>query len=224
MESCLAALRPGLLCLALLVASVRAQAQEATPLSASPFKPGQFSIAVTTGFPYAVNAQAAVGLVPRFDLTVIARAAWADVQRFGVEGRIRLTDPSSPRGFALKLGADSWAQRPPNGNLTWLNITGLQDVTFWANGVFSWTTPRGTVMSTQAGVELVGTREPPEPPLAGTPPLLTFGPNITVRAAAEIPFRSGLRFLFDLGVDIHLNGFDSAEAMPEVSVGLSYAL
>jgi hypothetical protein len=207
-------------------APARVDAQTATPLSAGTLPAGKTSIVGFVGFPY-LTVEAGHGLTSRFDLTLSARTAWADIQRLGLLGRFRFSDPAAASGFAVRLGADTWMGRPKihgDGTNPWIDITGRQDLTILADGIYSWTTPRGTVMSAVAGLQMVGTRQVPAVPLGGVPPYLSFGPNLTFRVAAEVPHESGLLFAFDLGVDVHLNGFDNAVAMPAFSVGIGYIL
>lgn len=204
-----------------LVLPREAEAQIATPLSAGTYRTGKVGFAGSVGFPY-LSVEGGYGFTDRFDLSVFGRAAWADIQRIGLKGRVRLSSPDSPSGFALRASIDSWTKRPSRTD--WIQITGLQDLTGTLDGVFSWSTPRGTVMSVSGGVQLVGNREPPVTPLGGLPPAIVFGPNAVVRLAAEIPHSSGLLFAFDFGFDIHLSGFDDAISMPAFSVGLGYVL
>jgi hypothetical protein len=198
-----------------------ARAQVGTPLSAGTYRAGKIGFAGWVGFPY-LSIEGGYGIADRFDLSLFARAAWSDIQRVGLKGRFRLSQPGSPSGFAVRASIDSWTGRPSRTD--WIQITGLQDVTGTLDGVFSWSTPRGTVMSISGGVQLVGNRQPPVTPLGGIPPSIVFGPNAILRLSAEIPHSSGVLFAFDFGFDIHLSGFDDAIAMPAFSVGIGYVL
>ena len=198
-----------------------ARAQVATPLSAGTYRSGKVGFAGWVGFPY-LSVEGGYGISDRVDLSLFGRAAWADIQRVGVKGRVRLSSPGSSSGFALRGSVDTWTHRPVRTD--WVQITGLQDFTGTLDGIFSWSTPRGTVMSVSGGVQLVGNRQPPVTPLGGIPPSVVFGPNAIVRLSAEIPHSSGLLFAFDFGFDIHLSGFDDAIAMPAFSVGIGYVL
>ena len=174
-----------------------------------------------------VTANAGIGISRRFELSALGRIAWQDVQRFGLEARIRLNNPSKSYGFALKVGADSWTGRPAphsDGSNPWLDITGLQDFTGWLDAVASMSTLRGTVLSASVGVALVGDHSPPTTPLQGTPPFIAWGTNITARIAAELPLKGRLLLVFEIGADLHLTGFDTATIMPEAALGLAYTL
>lgn len=212
-------LRAALLALPLLVLGpVRGAALAPTLLSASPLEPGQNGVHGAVGFPW-LDVRLARGVLPGFDLTLAARVAWADIQRIGLSTRWRFAT-AGDSAFALRTAIDGWLGRPATQR--WIDITGEQELTATAALVWSVGTPRGTVLSFDAALLAVATTRPRLDPLAGTPPPLAFGVNSALRAAAEVPHESGLLLTVQVGVDLHLSGFDEAIAMPAFALGVGW--
>lgn len=196
------------------------QALPATPRGAGTTTKRHVAVGASLGFPYlAVTGQ--YGIADRFDAGLNLRSAWGSMQRAGLEARVRLIDgPSS--ALAVRAAADAWFRRPAEPR--WVELTGTQDVGASVAVLYSWATTRNTVITTEGSVQFIGNRQPKRPPLSGPPPWIAFGTNAGFRIGAEVPSPGGLVLGFDLGLDLHLSGFDAAYAMPSFSIGLGAML
>lgn len=205
---------------ALSALSSPSRALDGTLHSAQSLGAHRLAVGADLGFPY-LTVTAAYGLPASVDLMVQARTGWGHLQRAGLGARWHfLGDESS--AMALRVDLDTWLGRPDS--LRWLEFTGLYDASASAAFLYSWRTGKGTLMTVETRVEAVGTSTAPLAPLGGVRPVLAFGPNVLLRAGAELPLTPELWLAFDLGLHLHLSGFDPAVALPAFSVGLAYTL
>lgn len=187
--------------------------------SAAAMGEGGLAVGADVGFPY-LTVEAAYGLSQSLDLATRLRTGWGRMQRAGVGVRWGLRNEST--ATALRIDVDALLQTAPER--PWDVFTGLYDASLSGSFLHSWYTSEGTVLTLEATLEAVGYNMAPLEPLGGTRPFLTFGPNVAFRLGVEWPLPKGVWLAMDLGMRLHMTGFQSNAALPMFSVGLAHVL
>lgn len=188
--------------------------------SAQPMAPGRAVVGADLGFPW-LTVGAAYGLPAPVDLRAQVRTAWGHLQRVGVGARFGLlVDEGS--ALALQVDLDAWLGGP--ADVRWRIFTGQHDVTLGVGLLYSWLAAEEVVLTVEGRLAALGTRSAPLEPLGGLRPTLAGGPAAAVRVGAEWPVAQALWLALDLGMHLHLAGFDPAVVTPVFSAGLAYSL